>query len=272
MFLVTWATWSWFKHGCQENQSGVSRFVRHSQFVSLDVISHLSLSLTLFSFNPFTATGCIYTSQNDHPGGQGRIYTSNINFVPTLLKPSHRCGCCCMSSRCRLRQFVDRWLLSWALFIEKTVFLCFAWFLSKCGKQRCRCSQMRHKLVRAVCLMSLVTMTIEERVVSFGCPESEGDINNGGDWLEEETSDGVAWWKNDHTARRAAVNNDLVPTHSERLSSSRDSRYECTSIVTSETWRVSCQENFKAGVLRQRLVKQQPYTWKTLAGKRKKKS
>ena len=33
-------------------------------------------------------------------------------------------------------------------------------------------------------------------------------------------------------------------------SSSRDRRYECTSIVASETLRVSCQENFKAGALR----------------------
>ena len=70
--------------------------------------------------------------QNDHPGGQGRIYTSHLNFVSThLSKPGHRCGCCCMSPRCLLRQFVDRCLLFWAFFIEKTVLLCFARFLSK---------------------------------------------------------------------------------------------------------------------------------------------
>ena len=35
--------------------------------------------------------------KNDHPGGQGRIYTSNLNFVFThLSKPGHRRGCCCM--------------------------------------------------------------------------------------------------------------------------------------------------------------------------------
>ena len=70
--------------------------------------------------------------QNDHPGGQGRIYTSHLNFVSThLSKPGHRRGCCCMSPRCLLRQFVDRCLLVWAFFIEKTVLLCFARFLSK---------------------------------------------------------------------------------------------------------------------------------------------
>ena len=46
-----------------------------------------------------------------------------------------------------------------------------------------------------------------------------------------------------------------VPTHSQRPSSSRDSRYEYTSIVASETLRVSCQENFKAGALRQNVGK-----------------
>ena len=70
--------------------------------------------------------------QNDHPGGQGRIYTSHLNFVSThLSKPGHRRGCCCMSPRCLLRQFADRCLLFWAFFIEKTVLPCFARFLSK---------------------------------------------------------------------------------------------------------------------------------------------
>ena len=70
--------------------------------------------------------------QNDHPGGQGRIYTSHLNFVSThLSKPGHRRGCCCMSPRCLLRQFVDHCLLFLAFFIEKTVLLCFARFLSK---------------------------------------------------------------------------------------------------------------------------------------------
>ena len=85
--------------------------------------------------------------------------------------------------------------------------------------------------------------------------ESEGARNDGGDWLGGETSDGSAGRKNDHTARRIAVNDDLdVPT-SERSSSSRGRRYEWTRIVSSETLRVSCQENFKAGALRQRVGK-----------------
>ena len=34
--------------------------------------------------------------KNDHPGGQGRIYTSHLNFVSThLSKPGHRRSCCC---------------------------------------------------------------------------------------------------------------------------------------------------------------------------------
>ena len=53
------------------------------------------------------------------------------------------------------------------------------------------------------------------------------------------------------TALLAAVNEDLdVQTYKERLSSSRDRRYEYTSIVANETLRVSYQENFKAGALR----------------------
>ena len=69
----------------------------------------------------------------------------------------------------------------------------------------------------------------------------------------EETSDGSAGGKNNHTARRIAVNDDLdVPT-SQRSSSLRDLRYECTRNVASETLRFSCQETFKAGALRQRV-------------------
>ena len=87
----------------------------------------------------------------------------------------------------------------------------------------------------------------------FHLVESDGDGNDGRDWLVEETGDGGALWEIiDLTARRVAVNEDFdVPTHSERLTSSRDRRYEYTSIVASETLRVSCQNNFKAGALRQ---------------------
>ena len=145
------------------------------------------------NFNPFTATGRIYTSQK-RPCRWPRTYnTSNLNFGSTYLsKPGHRCGCCCMSPRCLLRQFVDRCLLSWALFIEKTVLLCLVAFCSNGGKQRCGCSQMRHKLLRAVRLMAFVTTVIEE-TTGFHLVESEGDGNDGGDWLGEETGDGGAW-------------------------------------------------------------------------------
>ena len=58
------------------------------------------------------------------------------------------------------------------------------------------------------------------------------------------------------TTLLVAVNEDLdVQTHNELSSSSRDRRYECTSIVASEILRVSCQENFKAGALHQNVVK-----------------
>ena len=52
---------------------------------------------------------------------------------------------------------------------------------------------MRHKLVRPVRSMAFATTVIEERVVSS--VEREGAGNDGGDWLGEETSDGLAWWK-----------------------------------------------------------------------------
>ena len=52
------------------------------------------------------------------------------------------------------------------------------------------------------------------------------------------------------------MNDDLdVPTPSERSSSLRDRRYECTRIAASETLRVSRQANFKAGAQRQRVGK-----------------
>ena len=82
--------------------------------------------------------------------------------------------------------------------------------------------------------------------------------NDGGYLLGEETSDGGAWGENDHTS---AVNEDLdVSTHSERspghsLRRGRDRRYECTSIVASETLRVNCQEKSQAGALCQNVGK-----------------
>ena len=124
--------------------------------------------------------------KNDHPGGQGCIYTSHLNFVSTLLsKPGHRRGCCCMSPRCLLRQFVDRCLLFWAFFIEKTVLLCFARFLSKWRETALWMP------VRAVRLMAFVTTAIEQRA-GFVLLKAKS-TNDGGYLLGEETGDGGAW-------------------------------------------------------------------------------
>ena len=51
---------------------------------------------------------------------------------------------------------------------------------------------MRHELVRAVRLMAFVT-TATPGDSTFRLVESEGDGNDGGDWLGEETGDGAAW-------------------------------------------------------------------------------
>ena len=116
-----------------------------------------------------------------------------------------------MSPRCLLRQFVDRCLLFWAFFIEKTVLLCFARFLSKWRET-------------ALWLFPDATSWYElyvwwlslrrrSRRELFRLVESEG-YEDGGYLLGEETSDGGAWWENDHTS---AVNEDLdVSTHTER--------------------------------------------------------
>ena len=62
--------------------------------------------------------------------------------------------------------------------------------------------------------------------------------------------------KKKNTTLLAAVNENLdVQTHNGRSSSSKDRRYECRSIGASETLRVSCQKNFKAGALRQNVGK-----------------
>ena len=82
--------------------------------------------------------------------------------------------------------------------------------------------------------------------------------NDGGYLLGEETSDGGAWGVNDHTS---AVNEDLdVSTHSERSPGHSLRRAIVgtnfgTSIVASETLRVSCQEKSQAGALCQNVGK-----------------
>ena len=172
--------------------------------------------------------------KNDHPGGQGRIYTSNLNFVFThLSKPGHRRGCCCMFPRCLLRQFVDRCLLSWALFIEKTVLLCFARFLSK-WRETALWTFPDATQAGTSCTFECFRDDGDRGESWFRLVESEGDGNGGGDWLAEETGDGAPGEKKLTTL--LAVNEDLgVPTHSsERPSLLRDRRYEYTSIVASD--------------------------------------
>ena len=131
--------------------------------------------------------------KNDHPGGQGRIYSSHLNFVSThLSKPSHRRGCCCMSPRCLLRQFVDRCLLSWALFIEKTVFLCFARFLSK-WRETALWMFPDATQAGTICTLDGFCEGDGRGESWFHLVESERDGYDGGNWLGEEMDDGGAW-------------------------------------------------------------------------------
>ena len=143
----------------------------------------------------------VYTRRkNDHPGGQGRIYTSNLNFVFThLSKPGHPRGCCCMFPRCLLRQFVDCCFLCWALFIGKTVLLCFARFFPKGGKQRCGCSEAVATQAGTSCTFECFRDNGDRGESWFRLVESEGDGKGGGDWLAEETGDGAPGEKKDTT-------------------------------------------------------------------------
>ena len=111
---------------------------------------------------------------------------------------------------------------------------------------------MRHKLVRAVRLNAFETTAIEERAgfVLLKAMATGMAVEIG--WQRKLVT-GAPGEKQLTTL--LSVNEDLgVPTHSERPSSSMDRRYEYTSVVASETLRVSHElENFKA--LRQTLVK-----------------
>ena len=113
--------------------------------------------------NPFTATRRIYMLQK-WPCRWPRTY---IYVQPQyfFLRICHRYGCCCMSPRFLLRQFVDRCLLSWALFIDKNSSSMLRTVLVQQETALWMFPdilQMRHKLVRAVCLMAFVTTAIEE--------------------------------------------------------------------------------------------------------------
>ena len=152
--------------------------------------------------------------QNDHPGGQGRIYTSHLNFVSThLSKPGHRRGCCCMSPRCLLRQFVDRCLLFWAFFIEKTVLLCFARFLSKWRETALWLFPDATSWYELYVWWLSLRRRSRRELSWCRLVESEGY-----EWRWIFAGRGT-WWRgrlgeNDHTS---AVNEDLdVSTHSER--------------------------------------------------------
>ena len=149
-----------------------------------------------------------------------------------------------MSPWCLLRQFVDHCLLSWALFVEKTVRLCFTRFLFK-WRETVLWMFPDATQAGTSCTFEYFRDNGDQRESWFRLVEiSEGDGNN--DWRLAGRGN---WWRGrlvgkiDHTARRIAVNEDLdVPTRSERPSSSRDRRYEYTTIVASETLRISCQE------------------------------
>ena len=130
-----------YREGEEDREPQQTFYKKYHNFFIFQAIFFIHTSKKLLRYNLFKNVWTLTRSlprdvyirrQNDHPGGQGRIYTSHLNFVSThLSKPGHRRGCCRMSPRCLLRQFVDRCLLFWAFFIEKTVLLCFAPFLSK---------------------------------------------------------------------------------------------------------------------------------------------
>ena len=97
-----------------------------------------------------------------------------------------------MFPRCSLRQFVDRCLLSWALFIEKTVLLCFARFLSK-WRETALWMFPDATQAGTSCTFECFRDDGDRGESWFRLVESEGDGNGGGDWLAEETGDGGAW-------------------------------------------------------------------------------
>ena len=130
----------------QINQEGV-RFAhrtdlcfaicRFSRAVFIPQAQPHAQSLFLFpiviGINPFHCHGTyIYVAKTTIPVAKDvYIRPTSISFLRICQSPATGVGCCCMSPRCLLRQFVDRCLLFWAFFIEKTVLLCFARFLSK---------------------------------------------------------------------------------------------------------------------------------------------
>ena len=117
-----------------------------------------------FQVNPFTATGRIYASQK-RPSRWPRTYI--------YVQPDFR-FCAFVKARppvvvvARLRGvfFVSSLIAACSLgpcSLRKQFSYALRGFCPNGGKQRCGCSQMRHKLLRAVHLMAFVTTALEER-------------------------------------------------------------------------------------------------------------
>ena len=103
--------------------------------------------------------------KNDHPGGQGRIYIrpASISFLLICQSPATDVV---VVACFRGVFFVNSLIAAYSLglcSLRKQFFYASRGFCPTGGKQRCGCSQMRHKLVRAVRLNAFETMAIEER-------------------------------------------------------------------------------------------------------------
>ena len=148
-----------------------------------------------FQINPFSATGRIHTSKN-RPSllGQGRMYVqAQFRFYafvkarpPTWLLSHVSEVSSSLLAACSLGSFS----------LRKQFFYASHGFCLNGGKQCCGCSQMLHKLVRAVCLMAFFRddddqgKEREREREWFRLVEIEGDGKDGRDGLEKETSDG----------------------------------------------------------------------------------
>ena len=115
-------------------------------------------------FNPFTATGRIYTSQK-RPSRWPRTYIrpTSISFLRICQSPATDVA---VVACFRGVFFVSSLVAACSLglcSLRKQFFYASRGFCPNGGKQRCGCSQMRHKLVRAVRLRAFVTTAIEER-------------------------------------------------------------------------------------------------------------
>ena len=119
------------------------------------------------SINPFTATGRIYTSQK-RPSGWPRTYIhvrpTSILFLRICQRPATDVVVvvACLRGLFFITSLIAAYSLG-SCSLRKQLFYASRGFCPNGGKQRCGCSQMRHKLVRAVRLMAFVTTAIEER-------------------------------------------------------------------------------------------------------------